>query len=117
MTQVHAIGHMVVLVVAIGYAALGLFIALFQRVPRHAHAASLVILAAVAVTGSFGVLSVVTGSGLREVLHWVYGAAMVLGLLASIGFGTTMTPRPRGLVMLATGTIVLLLVFRLGETG
>jgi len=117
MTQVHAVGHLVVLVVAIGYVALGIAIALRKKIPRHAHGASLIVLAAVVVTGSVGVLNAVLGSGPGEGIHWIYGAAMVLGLLASIGFGTTMAARPRGLVMLATGTYLLLLAFRLAETG
>lgn len=117
MTQLHAIGHMVALVVATGYAVLGLAIAIFEKVPRHAQLASLITLAAVVFTGSVGVVSAVIGSGPREGIHWVYGAAMVLGALASIGFGATMNPRPRGLVMLATGTFLLLLAFRLAETG
>jgi heme A synthase len=116
-TQIHAIGHLVVVVVAIAYAALGLLIAVSEKAPRQAHAASLILLAAVVVTAGTGIIGVMTGGRPSELLHWVYGAAMLLGLLAGIGFGVTIAPRPRGLVMLATGTFLLLLAFRLGETG
>jgi hypothetical protein len=117
MTQVHAVGHLTVVFAAIAYVALGLAMAVLEKVPRQAHLVSLSLVAAIVLTGLAGALTAVIGSGPREGIHWLYGVAVALGVLAGIGFGTTMAPRPRGLVTMAMGTLILLLAFRLASTG
>ncbi|MDQ6682975.1 MAG: hypothetical protein M3Y88_06870 [Chloroflexota bacterium] len=57
------------------------------------------------------------GARPREPLHLLYGAALLAVIPLASTFAAEAPPRPRGVVMVGAGIVLLLLAWRLRSTG
>lgn len=117
MTQLHAVGSMILMMLALGYGFLGVGMWITARVPRWADAAWLVLLVFLVAQSTLGLAQAWSGGQPAEFTHWIYGGVALALLLASATFVANTSPRLRGAVMAGSALLLVLLSWRLAGTG
>lgn len=117
MTQLHAVGSMILMMLALGYGFLGVGMWITARVPRWADAAWLVLLVFLVAQSTLGLAQVWSGSGSPELTHWIYGGVALAMLITSVTFTADASPRLRGAAMAGSALLLVLLSWRLAGTG
>lgn len=116
-TQLHALGGIIVMMLALGYGFLGVMIWLTARAPRWVDAAWLGLLVLLIAESALGLARAWSGGRPSEFTHWIYGGVSLALLLASATFVAAAPPRLRGAVMAGSGLVLVLLGWRLAGTG
>ncbi len=117
MTEVHALGGLLIMILAAGCGLLGTVIWTTGRGPRWADAVWLGLLAILVVQGAIGILRAWSGAGPSEVIHWVYGVASLIAVAAAGILATDAPARRQGAVIAGAAAVLLLLGIRLAGTG
>jgi hypothetical protein len=76
-----------------------------------------VVVGAVALEASIGIILYATGDRPKETLHLLYGVVAVVALPAASSFAQDAPPKARSWVLVVGGAFTLLMVWRLFSTG
>lgn len=120
MEQLHAIGAWVVVAVVIGFGLVATALAALDPAGRGQQLLRIVrvlVGVLVGVEALLGVVLFVGGARPAEMLHLLYGLAILVVLPVAAGFADEAPPRPRAGVMAAAAVVQLLLIWRVYLTG
>jgi heme A synthase len=113
----HASGALVAVAATLLLAAGAAFAAWLDRAHIVVRVAALVSVALYAVVSVLGAVTLVTGSGPRDELHLLYGAALIAAFPLGFTFASEAPARPRSGTVAVVAVVALLLIWRLFSTG
>lgn len=117
MTTVHAAAWPLVALGLAGIAAAATVAAVLERWPPLLDVVRRIALVVLVAEAAIGLALAVRGTGPAELLHWVYGAAVVGVLLVPAALPEGTAPRLRSWSLAAGAVIAAVLVWRLWASG
>ncbi|MGH2735289.1 MAG: hypothetical protein ACRDKZ_06905 [Actinomycetota bacterium] len=117
MAQVHAIGAVIALTVAVAFFVFALYCARSGRALGALATARKVLAAAIGLQTLLGLLLLARGSRPAEGLHYVYSAVALGAVPLARYFASEAPPKARAGTMAAGAVLTLIMIWRLWETG